>query len=59
MTLNKKPQGKYQKKMYSFLKRNEGWHSIATDSLTQRNAKSLRRKGLIEINKFNQMRLKK
>jgi len=49
-TMNNKGLGRYQKDMLRFL-RTEGttnWHGISTERFTQRVAKSLIRRGLIE-----------
>jgi len=58
--VRKKPQGKYQKSMYDFLRKYpNGWHSYSQDAVTKRTVASLKRKRLIETNKYHQMRLKK
>lgn len=55
-----KPIGKYQKSMYEFLKKYPGeWHSYSKDSLTKKTVSSLKKKKLICINKFSQMKLKR
>jgi len=51
--------GKHQQKMYSFLQKHTGWQGFTNKGLTKQVAQSLKKKGLIEINKFNQMRLRK
>ena len=61
MDKNTKHLGKYQKHMLEFAKKycnNGRIHSVATDSFTQKVAKSLEKRGLIIINEFNQFTLK-
>jgi len=56
----KKPVGKNQKAMYSFLKRNKGWQSYSKDSVTKKTVSGLNKKGLICVSKrTNQMKFKK
>jgi len=55
----KKPTGKNQKSMHSFLKRNNGWQSYSKDSVTKKTVSSFEKKGLICVSKkTNQMKLK-
>ena len=56
--MNLKGLGKYQKNMLNFVKNNHGWHGINKDSFTQRVAKSLVLRGLIELNQYGQIRRK-
>ena len=56
--MNLKGLGKYQKDMLNFVKNNPGWHGINKDSFTQRVAKSLVLRGLIELNQYGQIRRK-
>ena len=52
--------GKYQKSMFTFLKKYPGeWHSYSQDSLTKKTLTSLKKKGLVCTNKYHQMKLKK
>jgi len=54
--MNPKGLGKYQKNMLNFAKNNPGWHGINKDSFTQRVAKGLVLRGLIELNEYGQIR---
>lgn len=47
---------KHETKMLDFIKKYK-LHSIAKDALTQRTAKKLQSKGLMSINKFNQIKI--
>jgi hypothetical protein len=52
--------GKLQRNAYNFAKANEPkWHTYNTDSTTKRVMLSLKKRGLIETNKFNMFRYKK
>jgi len=55
-TKNIKRLGGYQKNMLDFVTRCPGWHGINKDSLTQKVAKSLAKRGLIELNDYGQIR---
>lgn len=55
--MNTKHLGKHQKKMYEFVKK-YGLFSISNDPLTQRTARSLEKRGLININQFGQIERK-
>lgn len=58
MIVNKNHMGRHQKAMYEFACGLHGRiHSLANDPLTQHTAKSLVKRGLIEINEFGQMSL--
>lgn len=48
--------GKYQKDMLRFIKSCNGWHGLAKDSFTQKVAKTLVNRGLIEVDEFNRFR---
>ena len=56
--MNLKGLGKYQKNMLNFVKNNPGWHGINKDPFTQRVAKSLVLRGLIELNQYGRIRRK-
>lgn len=57
MKKNEKQLGKYQKNMLAFIRKCNGWHSLANDTFTQKVAKSLENRGLIEIDKrYNMFR---
>ena len=49
--------GKNQRRMFDFLTKVNGWHGIAKDRATKEAAKGLVKKGLIEINEYNQARV--
>ena len=40
----------------NFCTKYEGWHTFANDSITKRTIKSLEKKGLVEVNEFQQFR---
>lgn len=51
--------GKYQRNMLTFIRKCNGWHSLANDSFTQKVAKSLEKRNPIEIeSKLNMFRAK-
>ena len=50
--------GIHQARMLAFLTRYSGkWHTFATDAQTQRTARTLAARGLIEVNAHSQARL--
>lgn len=49
--------GEYQRKMIQFAERVNGWHSYASDAVTVRTIKSLRRRGLIKTNQYQQFKI--
>ena len=54
-----KPIGKYQNSMFNFLKKYpKQWHSYSQDVITKKTVNSLKKKKLICINKYSQMRLR-
>lgn len=59
MSQNTKKLGKYQRDLLRFAIRCTGWHGINKDYITQRTAKSLVKRGLIELNEYGQIRLNK
>ena len=54
MAHKRKPIGKSQKRLLQFAQRNRGIHSFAKDSETIRIVTSLKKRGLIKVNKFKQ-----
>jgi len=40
----------------NFCTKYEGWHTFANDTMTKKAIKSLEKKGLVEVNEFNQFR---
>jgi len=51
--------GKNMKHALNFAKKYPGWHTFAKDRATVNAVHNLQRKGLIEINSFNQFRASK
>ena len=52
-----RPLGKHQRKLLKFAEKQPNWQSYARDQLTTRVVKSLRIRGLIEVNDFRQFKL--
>jgi hypothetical protein len=48
--------GKRERRALTFIKKVNGWHSF--DKTVKREVRSLERKGLVEVNQFNQFRPK-
>jgi len=55
--MNTKGLGYCQQQLLTFAKKCNGWHSYSKDYETVRVAKSLEKRGCIELNSFYQFRL--